>query len=152
VSDAAQQERTRNLMMAALDGELSPAEHDELERALAADGALRAEWGRLRRVKEVTGAMGYSEPPSEVWDEYWTDVYRRLERRTGWILASAGALILCGWALWAGLEALLADHAMPLVVKIGIFALLFGGVILFVSVLREKLFTYRADRYREVRR
>lgn len=145
-------EEMRRLMMAALDGELSPEEKTELDSALAADGELRREWERLERVKEATEEMKYREPPEETWEHYWISVYNRLERGLGWILVSVSALILIGYGIWHALEQLLADSGVPSYIKLAIFAALFGALILLFSVIREKLFVRRSDRYRGVRR
>jgi hypothetical protein len=145
-------ERARRLMMAALDGELSGAEHDELRELLAADAGLRREFERLQRVKEVTSTMEMRQPPEEVWDPYWTSVYNKAERGVGWILVSIGAIILAGYGLWHAAEAIVADTNLPGFVKIALFGLFLGVAVLLVSVVREKLFTSRHDRYREVKR
>ena len=84
-------ERARHLMMAALDGELSPEERRELDGHLATDERLKSEWVQMTRVKEVTETMGYRELPEEIWDGYWGGIYNRLERGLGWILVMAVA-------------------------------------------------------------
>lgn len=145
-------DRARDLMMAALDGELSGEQRAELDRMLAADERLRGEWTKLQKVKEVTDTMGYREPPDEIWGDYWTSVYNRLERGLGWILASIGALILIGFGLWHAVHDVLADSGLPGFIKLALFALLLGAVILIFSVLREKLFTRSRDAYREIQR
>ena len=150
--DDERHERAHRLMMGALDGELSAGERTELDRLLAADEALREEWERMQTVKEVTYTMTFRTPPDDVWDDYWTSVYNRTERGLGWLLLSAGLVVLFGWVSWHWVELLLADSGLPGFVKIAIFAVVFGGGILFVSVLREKLFTRRHDPYREVQR
>ena len=146
------QERARQLMMAGLDGELSGDERAELDRLLATDDRLRAEWARFSRVKEVTESMRYREPPEEVWEDYWSSVYSRMERRLGWVMLTVGALVLAGWTLWHTIQEILADSAIPGSIKIAIFAVLFGSLILLVSVAREKLFVARRDPYREIQR
>lgn len=145
-------ERARHLMMAALDGELLEGERAELERLLAAHGDLREEWDRLNRVKEVTGMVSLKRPPEEVWDTYWTSVYNRVERGAGWILASAGVILILSWTAWRVIMELTRDPSVPGVIKLGLLLLAVGGIILFVSVAREKLFTGRNDPYREVER
>ena len=52
-----ERERVRHLMMAALDEELDSNERAELDRILSRDDELRAEWERLRRLREVTRSM-----------------------------------------------------------------------------------------------
>jgi hypothetical protein len=139
-------------MMAALDGEITAAERCELERGLEADAEARLDWERVSRVKEVTGAMRFREPPAEVWDRYWTSVYNRFERGIGWILVSVGAIVLLCYGAWAWVQALLADTGLPLFLKLAITALAFGLIVLAVSVAREKLFTWRRDPYKEIER
>ena len=142
----------RHLMMAALDGELAAAERAELERRLAAEPELTKEWERLQRLKELTKMSTIKSPPEEQWDHYWRSVYNRLERGIGWILVSVGAAVLIGYGLWQAVQNLLADTAMPEFLKLAIFALLVGGAVLLISTVREKLFTYRHDPYKEVER
>ena len=145
-------ERARHLMMARLDGELSDAERSELESLLARDEELRGEWERLGALKEVTGTMQYREPSAETWETYWVSIYNRLERGVGWALLSLGVAVLVGYGTWHVTTELLADSGIPLLVKIGIFAAVFGTLLLLVSVVREKLFTRRGERYDEVQR
>jgi ferric-dicitrate binding protein FerR (iron transport regulator) len=139
-------------MMAALDGELSSVEQVELDRMLSTHEDLRKEWERLKTVKEVTGTMTFREPPEEVWDRYWDSIYRRAERGLGWVLLSAGLIVAFAWAGWHVVQAILADAEMPSGVKLAIFAIVLGGAILFLSVVRERWFTRRHDPYREVQR
>ena len=145
-------ERVNRLMMAALDGEIAPDERRELEASIERDPEIRGEWERMSRVKEVTGAMTYREPPEEVWGQYWTSVYNRTERGLGWILVSVGTIILLSYGTWKWLESLWADAGLPLFLKLAIMAVVAGLIVLAFSVIREKLFTYRQDRYKEIER
>ena len=151
-SDEHRVEEARRLMMAALDGELLPGERTELDRLLAADTDLRAEWDRLSGVKEVTETMTLRRPPEETWDLYFESVYNRLERGTAWVFLSMGTLIVVGYGLWRALTSVLEDAGLPGYLKFGIFAVLFGGAILLVSVLRERLFVGKTDPYRGIER
>ena len=151
-SDLQPDELARRLMMGALDGEVSSQEQQELTRLLQNDPVLEAEWKQLQRVKEVTGNMIFRKPPEEVWDMYWTGVYRRFERGIGWILLSVGAILLLSYGVWEGIQELLADTTTPAIVKYGALALIIGLVVLFVSVVREKLFAWQRDPYKDVKR
>ncbi len=145
-------ERVRQLLMSGLDGELNAEEREELERILGADPRLRDEWNRLSKVKEVTQSMVLRKPPEEVWEDYWASVYSRLERGIGWILVSVGAIVLLSYGAWQGVQALIADVDMPWFLKGAILATSVGLVVLFVSVLREKLFIRVRDPYKDVQR
>ncbi len=145
-------ERVRQLLMSALDGELTGRERQELESLLNADSSLRDEWDRLTRVKEVTQSMSLRKPPDEVWEDYWASVYSRLERGIGWILVSIGLIVLVSYGAWRGVEELIADAGLPWFLKGAILATTVGLVVLFVSVLREKLFVRGRDPYKEIQR
>jgi len=90
--------------------------------------------------------------PEMYWDEYWRQVYNRIERGISWILISLGAVIVLSFALWTMVSELLADQALNPVLKTGILVLLVGIVILFISIVREKLMVRRVDKYKEVER
>jgi len=147
-----ERERVRHLMMAALDEELDAGERAELERILAGDAELRAEWERLGRLKEATKSMMLRTPPDEVLSHYWVSVYNRVERGVGWTLVSLGAIVLVSWGVWEFVDSLLADTELPLYIKLSILAVVAGLAILTFSVFREKLFTRARDPYKEVER
>ena len=146
-------QRPQFLMMAALDGEIAEHERRELEQILKGDAVLRREWAQLERVKEVTSTMAMSEPPEEVWDDYWREgVYKRIERGIGWILVTVASLVLVGFGLWQLTATLLADSDVPGFVRIALFSLFMGGAVLLASVIREKLFMRSKDPYLKVKR
>ncbi len=152
MSEPHDQPDVRHLMMAAVDGELTAEERSALDQRLAADPELAAEMRQLERLKEVTSMTRIETPPEEHWGIYWQDVYNRMERGLGWILASIGAIVLACYGLWQAGSEILADADLPSFVKLAIFALGAGAVVLFVSALREKLFTRKHDPYKEVER
>ena len=51
-----------------------------------------------------------------------------------------------------GTKALVNDPTIGIMLKIGICAMIGGLAILFVSVLRERLYFWSNDRYKDVRR
>ena len=142
-------ERARALMMAAMDGEISPGDRRELDHLLEGAPDLQAEWRRLARVKEVTTGMTLQQLPEEAWDGYWTSVYRRTERGLAWVLISAGAIVLSAYALWHAIGAFFADTETPLFIRLAVVAIAVGGAILILSVIREKVFVHRRDPYQK---
>lgn len=149
--DPSTRERARALMMAAIDGECSPAERRELEELAGRDPAIGVELAAMTRVKEATTTMTLRQPPEETWDRYWMSVYNRAERNVAWLLVGFGVLILIAWALWHAVpeiaEALLGATDVPVVVRAAIVALLTGSVLLIISVVREQLSARRSDTY-----
>lgn len=142
-------DRIRQLMMAALDGEIDADDRRALDEGLTRDPDARAEWDRLRRVKEMTRHMTLRNPPDEIWGQYWTSVYRRIERGVSWVLISIGAIVLLSYGGWRAIGGLVAAD-LPWFLKGAVVALLVGLVVLLVSVAREKLFAHRRNPYKDV--
>ncbi len=146
-------DRAHALMMAVLDGEASDGERRELETRVSRDAELQAEWTRFARLKEVMATMTLRQPGEELWERYWASVYRRAERGVAWVLLSLGSAVLLAWGAWRGLMQVLQDVALPPWIKAALLAVVAGGALLVVSVVREKLRIRRRDPYdREVTR
>ena len=97
--------------------------------------------------------MKYKEPPDEARENYWSRVYNRLERGLSWILISIGAMILLFYGGFKAVESLVKDPTVAILLKVAILLLLAGLIVLFVSVVRERIFTYKKDKYaKEVKR
>lgn len=149
---AADRERFQVLLTKAVDGELDAAEQEEFDHFLSDYPQCRREWQEHKELKEVTKKMRFKAPPDTVWDNYWVNVYNRLERRLAWILFSIGAMILLTYGGFKAIENLIADSHLTGVVKLGLVLVIGGGAILLVSVFREKIVMTRHDPYKEVRR
>ena len=97
--------------------------------------------------------MKFKEPSDAELERYWSSIYNRLERGLGWILFSVGAIILLCYGAFRLLESVIVNQSVALGLKIGIVAISFGIVILFVSLLRERLVVRKADKYsKEIKR
>lgn len=144
--------RFQSLLMRAVDGELSEEDQAEFDRLILSSPEFANEWQYYQKLKEVTQSMKLKSPPAEVWDRYWVHIYNRIERGIGWITFSIGSIILITYGLFKAVESVLADTQLAGIVKIGIFAVIAGLVILLVSVAREKLFVRKTDPYKEIQR
>ncbi len=140
----------REYLAGYVDGELTENERLEFEEELDRDPQLRAELDEFRKLKEVTGMIRYADLPLEVWEGYWQNIYRKLERGTGWILLSIGAIGLILFGLFHFFNELYFNPEVPLLVSIGVTILTIGAVILVVSFVRERLYAYNRDRYGKV--
>ena len=143
-------EHLREMLAGYVDDELSDEQKKAFEKELANNAELRAELDKFTKLKEVTGMVKYADLPLAVWESYWSSLYRKLERGVGWILFSVGAVILLLFGLYVGLRDLYIDPNVSLWVKIGVTGVGAGLVFLLVSFVRERLFAYRRERYREV--
>jgi len=96
--------------------------------------------------------MTLKNPSKEKWDGYWLGIYNRIERGIAWIAISIGAIIFFGYASIESVNAFINDTQTPPIIKVGISILFFGVLILIFSLLREKFFTSKHDKYKEVQR
>jgi len=135
-----------------LDDELDPQERAEFERELAKNPSLAKELADMKSIQEVTGSMKLKDFPDQIWERYWDDTYNRLERNIGWFFFSIGAMILMAGGLYKLALSLLDDAGEPLWIRLAIGIGCSGLGILFISVLRERLFMRQRDPYREVKR
>jgi predicted anti-sigma-YlaC factor YlaD len=131
-----------------LDGEMSAAERTAFEEHLASCGDCRRSIGELGSVERLTGMMKIRDPQDDFWESYWKKLFRRLERKTGWLLMIAGAALIVLYALWKGVT----DFGEITFVKVVAVILVAGFVMLLVSVIRERIHQYRTDRYKDIER
>ncbi len=138
------------LLSAYVDGELEAGDVARIEAHLAENEQTRREIEKLRRLKEVTGAMRLKEPPPEEWEVFWRSVYNRAERSLGWILLCVGLVAIGAWGITEILGVLLKTDVLPLYVKGGIFVLAAGTLVLMISAIRERVYKRKRTRYKDV--
>jgi uncharacterized membrane protein len=139
-------------MMAYLDDELNTQQRRAFEEHLASCPDCTKELGEFQKLKAITDSVALVEPEDRVWEQYWHNLYNRLERGAGWILFSVAAITLLLYGGFELIEEIIRDRAVGVLMKVGLLALLGGLAILFVSVLRERLYFWSRDRYKDVRR
>jgi len=141
-----------SLLMGYLDGELTELERQRVEEHLDLCPQCSAELVAFRRLKEMTQPMRLAIPDDRHWEEYWSHVYNRLERRIGWILFSVGIILLASYGVYQMLAHLLLDEGISILMRASIIALVVGFCTLLVSVVRERLHLAKTDKYRRIKR
>ena len=106
----------------------------------------------FKKLKQLTDEVKFVEPEDRIWEQYWSNVYNRIERNIGWIFFSVAAILLVIYGGFKLIETIIKDQTVGLLLKLSLLALIVGLAILFVSVLRERVYFWRKDRYRDVRR
>lgn len=145
-------EEIRPYLSAYLDGEIEHDKKLEIERHLSDCEACRKEYQSFAKLKEVTDRMKFADLSDQLWAGYWKGIYRRVERGAGWIFLSIGAIILLAFGVYQFFKDFFADPNISLIVKIGVSTCAFGAIILVVSIIRERLFLFKTERYKEVKR
>ena len=131
-----------------LDGEMSAAERAAFEEHLSSCGECSQSMDELGSVERLTGMMKIRDPQDDFWEAYWKKLFRRFERKTGWLLMIAGAALIILYTLWKGVT----DFGEITFVKVVAVILAAGFVILLISVIRERLHQYKTDRYKDIER
>lgn len=142
----------RIMLSGYIDGELSSEEKSELEEHIKSCEECKKELQVFNKLKEMTGAMKYADVPEHVWDNYWKSMYKRIELGIGWILLSIGGVLILSTAIFYLIRDFFMNPAEPLILKIGLATAIVGFFVLIVSVLRERIFAQKQDRYSEVKR
>jgi anti-sigma factor RsiW len=137
------------MMSGHLDGELDESSTRALQRHLAECPRCNAEYQKLARIVAATDRLRIEIPPDEVWDTFLAGAYNRIERKSGWVAFVVGAVALVVLGVWL----FMFEPWASALVKVLIAVPVVGLLIIFVSVLRERLFLAKIDRYsREIQR
>ena len=142
----------KDMMMGYLDNELDEEQKKKFEEHLKGCLECTKELKGFKDIKAITDEVALAEPEDKIWQDYWSGVYNRIERGIGWIVLSVAAIILfifCGFKL---IEKIIENPQVEFVFKLGLVLLIIGLAILLVSVLRERLYFWKKDRYKDVRR
>jgi predicted anti-sigma-YlaC factor YlaD len=142
----------KEMIMGYLDDELEHEQRKDLEKHLAGCPQCSKEVEEFTKLKEITEGVTLVEPEDRLWQEYWGSIYNRIERGIGWIVFSVAGVLLVIYGGFKVIEELIRDRSVGLVLKAALLALIAGMAVLFVSVLRERLYFWKKDRYRDVRR
>ena len=140
----------RKLMMASIDGESTPEEEIALKEILLNHPDWAEEYHQLKTMKEMTSQTKLKEPQPELWDSYKRTVFTRVERGIGWILFTIGALVLLFYGAWTMLSSIMTNPELAWWIKAAIGSVTAGVIILLVSLVREKLYLDKHERYKDV--
>jgi predicted anti-sigma-YlaC factor YlaD len=142
----------KDLMMAYLDGELDDKQHKVLQEHLAQCTQCSKELEEFKSLKSMTDNIVLSEPEDQIWQRYWDHVYNRIERGIGWMLMSIAGVCLGVFGGFKAIECIVTDPSVCLFLKVSLLVMILGLGILLISIMRERLYFWKHDRYRHVRR
>jgi len=145
-------EKFLHLMEKLFDDELTLEQKQEFNELLNSNELYKKEFEEQKRIKEVLNNMKLKNPSAELWDVYWEKTYNKIERGIGWLAVFIGTLILLGYASIEFVSQLYSDESIPFLIKFGTVSLVFGFLVILFSVFRERLFTFKTDKYKETQR
>jgi predicted anti-sigma-YlaC factor YlaD len=130
-----------------LDGELTQAAAQKVRLHLEDCAHCRALLDDLRAMREATMSTEFVRPDDDQWDERPRGTGSLLARGAGWVLAVVWLVAVAGYGLWQFWQ----SAANP-VERLLVFGGLAAAVLLFVSVVLDRISSARTDPYREVQK
>jgi len=130
-----------------LDGALPQVQAQRVRLHVEDCGSCRSLFEELRTLRETAISTRFTAPGDEDWPELPKTRPGRLSRSMGWVLMVAWVSAVCGLALWR----FLAGTGDPLEIFL-VLGLPGGLLLLFLSVLLDRLRELKTDRYRGVHR
>jgi predicted anti-sigma-YlaC factor YlaD len=144
--------RYQQLMMGYIDNELDENEIRDLLEHLQSCDQCRAEMMRFKALNDITDASTFLTPEDKFWEGYWSGIYNRMERGLGWIFMLGGFILIVSGGIFVLFSDVILNPGEPLWIRIGIPCTMIGVVILMTSVCRERLRSFKIERYKDVRR
>ena len=137
-----------NLISAYVDGELLQFDAQRVENHVADCPRCAATLAEYRKMAGEMKGLRFREPDDEELRKARPQVVVKVTRGAGWLLTVGFAV---AWLL-TGAYLFLTDPEPGTLVKVMVMGLILGFVLLLVSVLHERLFERKTDRYREIRK
>ena len=140
-------EKINELLSGYFDDELTQGDFQQVDVHLRSCVQCRQ---TLDDMTKLRGAVAISqnrpELENERWEKIMNDLPSKASRGIGWILFIAGVATLMALAIWE----FAIDDEVKLWVKLAVSAIWFGLLFLFMSVLRQRMISYKTDKYKDV--
>jgi uncharacterized membrane protein len=102
----------------------------------------------MTALREMTATAAFPAGPDERLDALEQKLSVQAPRTAGWVMVCTG---VAAWVVWA-IAAALRDLRMPTAQE-AVAGIFFAGIVmLFLSVVRQRMLEYPQDRYRRVKR
>lgn len=130
-----------------LDRELTQQELQQVRVHLETCDHCQALYRDLKALKEKTGGLSWPVSDTARLAAMENDLLSRGAQVSGWLLLALGALVLLAFTVYEYLSA----PDVSGILKAGFAAIHLGLAVLFIMVLRQRLASYRNDKYRNVK-
>lgn len=130
-----------------LDGELTQAAAQKVRLHLEDCAHCRALLEDLKALREATMSTEFEPPNDDQWDERPRSTTSLLSRGAGWVMAVVWLVAVTGYGLWHFWQS-----TANLIERLLVFGGMTAVVLLFVSVVLDRISSARTDPYREVQK
>ncbi len=133
-------------LSAYLDGELTQQEGQKVDVHLRDCDRCRSVFEDFRRLRADIKDLEYPEPSEAEWSNVMAGFTFKATRGLGWLLWAGGAVVLVIY----GIYAFATDPAVKAFERVAVLAIILGVVLVFLTVLAERLKSYGHDKYKDV--
>ena len=141
------QQHVGELLSGYIDNELTQQDRQRVRLHCEACPQCRKELAELESLRRAIGNASLSEVSKDVWRENMNDSTVKASRGMGWLLFIGGLLVAAGFAIF---EFAKEWNSIPIVARLIIIGVYGGLLLLFFSVLRQRLIERKTDRYKDV--
>jgi hypothetical protein len=135
------------LLSGYIDGELTQQDRQRVQLHCEQCRSCSAQLDELRTLRTEIGRSTLSNVSQDVWRETTTDTATNASRGIGWLLLIGGALVAASLALYEFITEIGSMSTSTILILGGIYG---GLLLLFVSVLRQRLLERKTDKYEDV--
>lgn len=139
-------ERIRETLSAYLDGELTQQDGQKVAVHLRGCECCRTVFEDFRRMRDDIRKLEFPRPSDEQWRTMMGGFAFKTTRGVGWLLWIGGAVVLIAY----GLYEFIRDPSIHALERVGVLALILGLVLLFLTVLAERLAALKTDKYKDI--
>ena len=138
----------RQMLSAHLDDELTQGDSQKVRLHLEDCAECRKTLAQLERLQQATGGTRFARPTEEEMEKLEQRISVQAPRKAGWALLRLGVTV---WAAY-GAYLFLTDPDLLTFEGMTAGAIVIGVVLLFISVLRQRLLELPHDRYKGVKK
>ena len=130
-----------------IDGELTQQDRQRVRLHCDSCPDCNSTLTELRRLRQRIGQAKLSDKDRDNWRESMDDTTVKAARGIGWLLLIGGALIGAGVGVY---EFIITASTLSLLEKLIVGGIYGGMLLIFISVLRQRLIERKSDRYKDV--
>ena len=134
------------LLSGYIDGELTQQNRQRVSQHCEDCERCRQELVALQSMRDRIAASRLSDIGEEAWRETMNDTTVKATRGIGWLLLIGGVLLAFGFAVYE----IVTDAAISTMERLIIGGIYGGLLLLFLSVLRQRLIERKTDKYKDV--